>query len=322
MLSLSGKRVLITGASGFIGNVLCERLAQRGAEIHAVSRFPQREALNKIRWWQGDLSRQSDAEMICLSASPDFIFHLAGHPVAKRGLDQVWPTFSSNCLTALNILSQSVQRRCRRIVIAGSLEEPDSCDGYASPSSPYAASKWVSSTYARMFHQLYQLPVVIGRIFMTYGPRQQDFNKLIPYTIMCLLRGEAPQISSGNRPVDWIYVDDLADGLIRLAEAEGAEGATIDLGSGSLVSIRDVVSRLCRIVGTGLQPLYGARPERPMEQVRVANVRDTWERIYWKPRTQLENGLCQTVAWYKQYLSQAEGGIPSPDLAPNECSTT
>ncbi len=117
---------------------------------------------------------------------------------------------------------------CHRIVLAGSLEEPDLDQGSGPPSSPYAAAKWASNAYARMFHDLYQTPVVTAKLFMVYGPEQNP-RFLIPHVISSLLEGVAPKVSSGNRSVDWIYVDDVVSGLLAMADAPDIEGGTIDL---------------------------------------------------------------------------------------------
>src|SRR5271155_2900674 len=99
-----------------------------------------------------------------------------------------------------------------------------------------------------MFSALYQTQVVVAKIFMVYGPGQSDHTKLIPYVTTSLLRGEAPKLSSGVRSVDWIYVDDVVEGLIRCAEAPGIDGRTIELGSGKMASIREVVQQLSELV--------------------------------------------------------------------------
>jgi nucleoside-diphosphate-sugar epimerase len=194
---------------------------------------------------------------------------------------------------------------CRRIVLTNSLEEPDPGDPAAVPSSPYAAAKWASSGYARMFHALYQLPVVILRLFMVFGPAQQDPGKLIPYVTRCLLRGEAPRLTSGQRDVDWIYVDDVVDGIIAAADASKVEGKTIDVGSGELVSIRDVVEQLVCLINPAVQPVFGALPERPLEQVRKANVAVALAQMGWKPKTSLTEGLENTVNWLRQEAKEA-----------------
>jgi len=141
--------------------------------------------------------------------------------------------------------------------------------------------------------------VVIARLFMVYGPGQQDMTKLIPYVTLSLLRNEAPQLSSGTRQIDWIYVEDIVDGLIAAAQAPDIEGSTIDLGSGSLVPIRTVVEHLVNLVNPTIDPLFGALHDRPMEQVQVAKVSETFDKIGWKPTVSLEKGLALTVDWYR-----------------------
>jgi nucleoside-diphosphate-sugar epimerase len=147
-----------------------------------------------------------------------------------------------------------------------------------------------------MFQALYQLPVITLRVFMVYGPGQQDLKKLVPYVVLSLLRGEAPKVSSGNRQVDWIYVSDVVEGFLAAGLTPEATG-TVDIGSGELVTIRQVVERLVNLVNPGIQPVFGALPERPMEQVRAAKTA-TSARIGWKQTTSLDQGLRQTVEWY------------------------
>jgi nucleoside-diphosphate-sugar epimerase len=295
----SGKRILVTGGSGFIGPHLARALCKSEAEIHIVSRKIITTTETRPRCWQGDLSEIGTARTLLKKIQPDVIFHLAGYAVGGRGLDLVLPTFQSNLMTTVNLLTAATEMGCRRIVVAGSLEEPALDNEEIVPSSPYAAGKWASSAYARMFNRLYKTPVVIARIFMTYGPGEPNPNKIIPYVITSLLRGESPKISSGKREVDWIYVNDVVEGLILAAQTQDAEGSTIDLGSGVLVPIRTVVENLIDIIGSDLEPLFGSIPDRPMEQVRVANTQVTHDKIGWEPRTSLEKGLRYTVDWHK-----------------------
>jgi len=235
---------------------------------------------------------------------PDVVFHLAGYAVGGRGLNLVLPTFQSNLMTTLNLLTAAAEMGCRRIVVAGSLEEPALDDQEIIPSSPYAASKWASSAYARMFNRLYKTPVVIARIFMTYGPGEPNPNKIIPYVITSLLRGESPKLSSGKREVDWIYVEDVVDGLIIAAQTPGVEGKTFDLGSGKLVSVQRVVETLLKIIGSDVEPSFGSVSDRPMEQVRVANTEISRAMMDWEPKTSLEKGLRYTVDWHKNQIEK------------------
>jgi nucleoside-diphosphate-sugar epimerase len=298
---LRGRTILITGASGFIGSHLCRRLSDGATEVHAISREQRSAGGTALRWWQADLAETTAVSHLLKAIRPEVIFHLASYVKGARGLEHVLPTFHSNLASTVNLLTAASEVGCRRIILSNSLEECDASAGECVPSSPYAAAKWASSGYARMFHALYQLPVVILRVFMVYGPAQQDASKLIPYVTLSLLRGEAPRLTSGHREVDWIYVDDVVEGLLAAAVAEGIEGSTIDIGSGRLTAIRAVVEALVRLNGGGVQPVFGALADRPLEQVRVADVAGSWSRMGWRPTIGLDDGLERTVAWYREH---------------------
>ncbi len=299
-----GQNILVTGASGFIGPHLCRRLCAGGANVHAVSRAVQPVNQDSVHWWRIDLTEISNVRNHLRTIKPDVIYHLAGYAAGGRELDLVLPTFHSNLTTIVNLLTVAAEIGCRRIILPGSLEEPDTDNIEAIPSSPYAASKWASSSYARMFHRLYKTPIVILRVFMTYGPGKQNPRKLIPYVITSLLRGQTPKLSSGQRQIDWIYIDDVVDGMIAAVNAPDVEGCTFDVGSGALISIRTLVQHLAKHIGSSSHPLFGVEPDRPMEQVRVANIADTYTKIGWKPMTSLDKGLEYTVDWYRGLSDQ------------------
>lgn len=296
-----GQKVLVTGASGFIGNHLCKCLSAKEAEVHGISRTPHTTKSNFVHWWQGDLEDISNVRTIVRTIKPDIIYHLASNVTGSRAIDCVLPTLHSNLVSTVNLLTASTEIGCRRIVLAGSLEEPDTDQGSITPSSPYAATKWASSAYSRMFYELYQAPVVTAKIFMVYGP-EQNLRFLIPYVISSLLEGSSPKLSSGTRPIDWIYIDDLVAGLIAMSHAPGIEGCTIDLGTGTLTTIREVVEQLVNHISHQIYPSFGAIPDRPKEQIRVANTTSSYTKLRWKATTPLEEGLKLTVEWYRKHL--------------------
>lgn len=294
--SLSGTKILVTGASGFIGHHLCQRLQQHQVEVFGVSRFLQ-ESNGSIRWMQADVANFDDMQRIVTRVKPDLLFHLAADSSASRSLEAVRSTLQGNLVSTVNLLTLMAEVG-GRVVLAGSLEEPNEGE-MPIASSPYAASKWSSTIYAQMFQQLYDLSIVRARIYMVYGPGQMNFKKLIPYVTQALLGGEAPQLSSGQRLIDWIYVDDVVDGLI--AAALSPQDGVFELGSGTLTSISEIVQRLNQLINPKIQPLFGALPDRPMEQVRAANIADSQAKLNWQPKVSLEEGLARTVNWYAAY---------------------
>src|SRR5262249_9209824 len=155
---------------------------------HGISRKPQTFDKGSLRWWQGDLANFDVVRSLLMEIKPDLIFHLTTHGQGAPGLEHVLPTLRNDVLATINVLTAAAELKLRRLVVTASLEEPETSDSEIIPSSPYAAAKWTSSTYARMFHRLYGTPIVLTRIFMTYGPGQ-SMHKLIPYVIRCLLTG-------------------------------------------------------------------------------------------------------------------------------------
>ena len=304
--------MLVTGASGFIGARLCDRACDLGALVHGVSRRPSPDLSPAWRWENVDLSDEAATRALVRRVQPDVVLHLASEVSGDRSPHVILPMLHANLLAAVNVMLASQEAACGRIVLAGSMEEPDLGDAKAVAQSPYAAAKWAALTYARMFRALYGLPVVHLRIFMVYGPGQRDLRKLVPYVASSLLRGEAPELTSGEREVDWIYVDDVVDAFLSAAVRPGAEGASLDIGSGELVPVRAVVARLRRLVGGNIEPRFGAVPHRKLERVRVADPTTAADAIGWRPRTSLDEGLARTVDFYRGELqARAEGRRPS-----------
>lgn len=298
MKRLAGVTVLVTGASGFIGSHLCRRLLEEGARVHAVSRKLQSSGDDRLLWGQADLGQVAAVRELWQATRPEIVFHLASHVAGARELGRVLPTFYDNLASTVHLLTAAAEMGCKRLVVSNSSEEPQRFDAETVPCSPYAAAKWSASAYGRMFHALFQTPVVMPRIFMTYGPDQKDVQKLVPYVIRSLHRNQAPALGSGTRRVDWIFVEDVVEGLLRAATVPGIEGMAFDLGSGSLVSIRHIVEQIIEVMESDIQPQFGGLPDRPLEQERAADTTFLKERLGWTPQTSLRDGLEATVRWY------------------------
>jgi nucleoside-diphosphate-sugar epimerase len=299
----------VTGAAGFIGWHFCSRLCAWDVEVHATSRRDLPCIAGRQTWWQVDLSDLAAARRVFAAVKPDIVVHLAGSTGAGTDRDLVLPTYHSLATSTVNVLMQASEFGCRRLILVGSLNEPVPGTKAPIPGSPYAAAKWIGSTYGRMFHALYDTPVVNLRPFMAYGPAQAP-SKLIPSVVLSLLKGEAPRLSSGRTRGDWIYIDDVIDAFVAATTTSGIEGQTFDLGTGRLTSIRTVVEKLHEVVGSKTALQFGAIPDRPYEQEIVADTTAAADQLGWRATTELEDGLRETANWYRANGGRSESANP------------
>lgn len=304
MAEIEKKAILVTGASGYLGSALCQRLITEGKAVHGVSRKKRGSDNPLIHWWQADLSESGAAEYLLEKTRPKTIIHLAALPDGARDLDLVIPTFRSNALATVNLLKAAADFGCEKFLYCGSMEEPHPGDAVSVPNSPYAASKMVGSAYARMFYELYSLPVVLLRVFLVYGPGLQKKTKLIPYSIISLLKENPPKLSSGRRTIDAVYINDVMDAFLAALERDDICGRLIDIGSGNQITIRKVIDKIAKIIDNGIKPDYGSLIDRPQEMMPVANTAATYKILGWKPRTSLDQGLSKTIEWYKNVLAK------------------
>jgi nucleoside-diphosphate-sugar epimerase len=290
----SGRRVLITGGTGFIGSRLLARLDALGADTHLVSRRPVPAASSSVV----DLADPAACLALVEAHQPEVVFHLASEVTGARQVDLVVPVMQANLGIAVNLLAAIAQAvPDARTVLAGSIEE-NLGGARSAPTSPYTAAKLAATSYATMFALLWGIPVSVLRIGMVYGPGQADLQKLVPWVTTALLRGEEPPVSSGKRLVDWIFVDDVVEAFLCAARETTPPGTVVDVCSGVPVTIRETLERLSGLVGGTRAPRFGALPDRAADVAQVGDPRLAAKLIGWRPTTNLDDGLRRTVEWY------------------------
>lgn len=234
------RRVLVTGATGFLGRHTLPRLAAAGAQVHATSRTQPRSRTD-VQWLPLDLTNADALRTAVGSIRPDMVIHLGGLVSGAVDPNLVAPTFGSLLASSITLLAAAQNGDIGRLVLVGTTDEPRAGE---IPASPYGAAKGAMTTYAKLYTRSFSAPVVCVRPAETYGPGQSP-TKLLPYTAATVLRGDVPRLSSGRRRGDWIYIDDVVDGLLTAA-MDAPDGAELDLGTGVLTSSRDVVEGLLR----------------------------------------------------------------------------
>jgi UDP-glucose 4-epimerase len=292
---LEERTVLVTGASGFIGLHLCRRLKAADAVVHGLSRRPQGN--DELIWWQCDLTDAVATSRVVRAIKPSLVYHLASAVTGSRDLPIVLQTFRNNLASTVHLLIACSEAEVGRVVLAGSMEEGVG-NSPGAPCSPYAASKSAATVYGRMFPALYGLSVVHLRVGMVYGPGSQNIRKIVPHVILELLEGRAPALGSGVRQVDWIYVEDVVEAMLRAGSVERIDHFSIDIGSGRLTSIRSVVELLVEMIDPSVRPRFGARTDPPLEFEYAADTDWSLRQLGWRAGVRLEDGLRRTLDWF------------------------
>ena len=303
----AGTRVLVTGATGFIGAHLVAALGGAGARVEGVARRrPEAPLEGCTTLHTADLADLGACRTLIQAVQPDHIFHLASHVAGRQDLATVLETFKANLAASVNLFTATAEfAKPKSIVVAGSSEEPRQfslADPETAPGSPYAAAKLGQSAYAAFFRRTIGLPVSHARIFMGYGPAQHDAKKLVPYVTLSLLRGQIPALSSGRRRADWTYAGDIVDGLLVLGQRPDI--VSLEIGSGTLTSVGDVALKLRDLIDPAAEISFDAEADRLHEPERVADIGQSAALAGWQPAVGLDEGLRRTVAWYRAALNQ------------------
>jgi nucleoside-diphosphate-sugar epimerase len=307
---LGDMHVVVTGATGFIGSHLVERLVAEGVEVTlavepGVSKANIASILDKVRVYEVDLRDGQMVWQLVRECQPSRIYHLAAVGVTEPDVDPRLAV-QVNVIGTLNLLEALRETECDCFVNTGTCYEyghnnpPMREDQMVDPINAYAASKSAAWLFCRMYHRTHGYPIVTVRPFTVYGPRQGP-RALIPQTILSALRGEDFEMTGGEQTRDFTYVADIVEGYLRASLSGKAIGQTINLGTGEERPIKDVVLKALELMGNPVKPLIGALPYRPGEIWRLyADSSKARELLSWQPQVDLEEGLRETIAWYTE----------------------
>jgi nucleoside-diphosphate-sugar epimerase len=301
-------RVLVTGATGFIGRGTLDPLLDAGYEVHPVSRGkPDDPAARGLRWEQADLLDPRGADVLLARVAPSHLLHLAWY--AEPGA--FWDS-SENLRwveASLRLLRAFAENGGRRAVFAGTCAEYAwtervVCSELTTPCHPatlYGASKHALHLIADRFAEGTGISLAWGRVFFVFGPGE-DPTRLAGSIARSLVRGEPALLSHGNQVRDFLYSEDLAEALVALLSSH-VEGA-VNLASGIPASIRDLAEALGAAAGRAELLNFGAREAPAGEPAQlVADVRVLREEVGWTPRASLQARAADTIAWWRTALT-------------------
>jgi dTDP-glucose 4,6-dehydratase len=320
------KKVLITGAGGFIGSHLVEKLHTLGADVRSFVRYTSRndhgllsqlppDVLRGMEIIGGDI-RDGDAISKAV-AGVDVVFHLGALISIPYSYLHPREVAESNFIGTLNVLMACQAHHIARLIhtstseVYGSaiyvpIDEKHPLQGQ----SPYSASKIGADKLAESFYRTYDLPVVTIRPFNTYGPRQSA-RAVIPAIITQTLAGKTIRLGNLDAKRDFTFVEDTVDGFLRAAEVPNVEGQTLNLGTGHEVTIGELTELIFQIVGKQAEVKVEAERLRPekSEVMQLMSDNSLAKKILgWEPRISLNDGLVRTVEWIRSHLDMYSAG--------------
>jgi CDP-glucose 4,6-dehydratase len=322
----NGRRALVTGATGIVGSWLCEELLRRGAAVVALvldddpqSRFYTAGIDRSCSVVRGNLADIGDCARAINAHACDAVFHLGAQTIVGTALRDPLECFESNIRGTYNLLEAA--RRLQPLVTAFVVASSDKAYGDSAVlpytedmplagKHPYDVSKSCTDLLSATYHHTYGLPVTIARCGNIYGGGDLNWSRIVPGTIRSLLRGERPVLRSDGGPVrDYIYVKDVVDAYVALAEASGradVAGEAFNFSPQSRATVHDIVAAVGRVMQVEPNPvvLNTATMEIRDQTLDATKAR---ERLGWRAGWSLDDGLRETVAWYREHVSSPAG---------------
>ena len=304
--------ILVTGGAGFIGSHLARRFVQVGHRVRVLDNLStgQRERLadvaGRVDLLVGDLRNPGD----CLAACDDveLVFHQAAAASVPRSVADPLMTNEVNAVGTLNLLLAARERRCRRVIYAGSSSvygdsevSPKTEDLTPNPLTPYAAQKLMGEHYMRVFAVCYGLETLTTRYFNVFGPGQDpasQYAAVIPAFVTAVLSGRRPIIyGDGEQTRDFTYIDNVLDGNLLAAEAPDARGQVLNIACGDGISVNEVLRTVNEMLGTRV-PAEHVPPRVGDVRHSTAGIARAEKLLGYRPRIGFREGLQRTIAYY------------------------
>jgi NAD dependent epimerase/dehydratase len=317
----AGRKVLVTGADGFIGSHLAERLVALGADVRAFCFYNSNGSLgwldgaepavkNRLDVRLGDIRDARFVEESCRGV--DTVFHLAALIAIPYSYTAPESFVDTNVKGTLNVLEGARRAGCRRMVNTSTSEvygTPDSLPIRETHplqgQSPYSASKIAADKFCEAYYCSFKVPVVTLRPFNTYGPRQST-RAVLPTILVQLLAGKmAVKLGRLDPKRDLTFVADTVEGFVKAAEVEGIEGEVFQLGTGQTVSIGELFDASCAALGVkarAIQEQERLRPDDSEVMVLLSDPSKARSVLGWEALVSLEEGLRRTAAWLGKHI--------------------
>ncbi|MBS2010062.1 MAG: GDP-mannose 4,6-dehydratase [Cyanobacteria bacterium SZAS TMP-1] len=325
---LAEKKVLVTGCAGFLGPWVCELLLELGVSVVGLDRvYPDGSRIHalkdRVALRQVDIESFEGCRQVIAEDGINVIFHLAAQAIVGVANENPLPTFASNIMGTWNLmeaarLQRNSGQKIEAIVVASSDKAygdqenlPYLEDAPMQGRFPYDVSKSCTDLIARSYFHSYGLPVCITRCGNLYGGGDLHLSRIVPGTILSVLKGERPVVRSDGSPVrDYIYVQDAARANIaiasRMLEDSGLHGQAFNISNDAPVSVLEIVELICKLMGRAdLKPIVEGQASREI-QAQYLSSEKIRALLGWAPEFELEDGLGRAISWYREWCGVAE----------------
>ena len=298
------KKVLVTGANGFIGRSIVPLLMKKGMEVHCIDIKSPEESMPGVCWHQINLMNYEKMLKLMLDIKPTHLLHFAWFAVP----DEYWtsPENIRWVQASLELLRSFIHYGGKRVVMAGSCAEYDWNYGYCSeeftplkPVTLYGICKHSLQTILTTYTKQSGISSAWGRIFFLYGPYELP-SRLISYVISSLLKNEQALCSQGNQFRDFLYVEDVASAFVSLLDSS-VEGP-VNICSGRPVSIQQIVMNISKKLNCENLIRFGAKSSLSEPPLIVGDNRRLVHEVNWIPSVELTAGIDKTIEWWKKRL--------------------
>jgi UDP-glucose 4-epimerase len=284
-------KALVTGASGFIGEPLVQKLISNG---YTVVAFDKKKENIGTEFVKGDVVSFNFDEIL---GGVDVVFHLAGLLGTTELFHRIIEAEKVNVLGGLNLLESMRKNGVKKLVFTS---KPN-----VWKYNVYTITKENCERYLKMYEKIYDFKIVITRPFNVYGPGEYltEYRKAIPYFIVSALQDEQLEIfGDGEQTMDTIYVDDAVEALIRCAEKLPKE--TVEIGSSEPVKVKKLAEKIIKLTGSKSKIVYKPMRKGEMGQKYICANNNMEHLLGFKPRVKLEEGLKMTIEWYGEHLDE------------------
>ena len=320
----SGRPCLVTGGTGFGGSHLTANLLERGAQVYLLDRVFARNSYlvrqgleSRVQFVQGDIRDFDLLRSLIERYEIDTIFHLAAQPLAPMSNVLPFETLSVNALGTYTVLeAMRTTRSAKNLIFASSgahygattTDRPIAEDDALCPAvNLYGPSKTAADVVVRSYANVYKLRASVCRFMNTYGPGDTNWSRIVPRGVRSLLRGEAYDFGDrddGSTRLDFLHIRDMTGAYIHVAEhMDVAQGEAFNFGRGQPVSTGEITRLLSRVFdGRERAPQFRGE-KRAVPVVKYRDLSTARKLLGWEPTTPLDQGLHETVQWYREHLA-------------------